>query len=194
MQRCVTAVGSTTFAAASSTSRSAPAARTGSRLPGRGVLSAEPVVEQPASAQGERREQRRPAGDAGFLRACAVYPPSRVSNATARPERRGAVASSASAATSSSPDLFPCRKSSSASCSSARLPGIGRVRQRLQPRLEQRGSPWSSSCCAHSRLARSRSSGSADESPATWSHSVAAPRRSPASALSAASRSRARVA
>ena len=51
----------------------------------------------------------------------------------------------------------------------------------------------SSWCCAHSRLARSRNSGSTELSAATWFHRAAAPARLPASASSAASCSRASV-
>ena len=75
------------------------------------------------------------------------------------------------------------------------MPGIVGRGQRLQSILQPRqGSALSIRCDAHNRLARSRSNGLADPSACTWSHNAAAPCRSPASAFSAAARSRASAA
>ncbi len=91
----------------------------------------------------------------------------------ARPSRRGHVWASRFSV-SRAASVLPWRRSSSACCLlGERVPGIVRRGQRLPaaPR-QRRGRRCRSGCSAHFRLARSRSSRSAEVSAATWFHSA----------------------
>ena len=143
------------------------------------------------------RHDAAAAGSAPRRRRPAAHPPTCASRAGAvRADPCGAVTSCASRfSVSRAASVWPCRRSSSACASPGqRVPGIVRRRERLQPGRERApGRRCRSGAAPIAGWPASRSSGSAERSPATWSHSAAAPAASPVSAFSAAARSRARV-
>ena len=166
-----TSGGSATFGTPSSTCSVRRPARIGSRLPGSGVLlGAEPVVPQAAAAERQRAQAARSAASAGCS---AAMPITRPAGSAGRSPGRGRHSApwcpAPGGAVSSWPDpSLPWRRSSSASCSSASAcQGLSGAASAFSRASSSAGSPLSIWCCAHSRLARSRSSGSAEESPAT---------------------------
>src|SRR5262249_44702684 len=147
----------------------------------RRLLGAEPVIEHAAATQGQRREHGGTPPNPRVPYCHADYPPRRLSRPLARSRTPlGAPRSSARRFNVVLAwSMLPRRMSSSASCSSARArQGLLATASPFSRDSSRAGSPPSIWCCAQSRLARPRSSGSAEVSPATLSQSAMAPGRS----------------
>ena len=193
-----TSGGSSTFGAPSSTCSVAPAGQDRLALAGqRRLLGAEPVVPQAAAAERQRREQRGPARQPRVPCHRRVTRPAGSAAPLARPRTPfGAVASCASSAQRrlglirlALPQVQQRKL-----LLGQRMPGIVRRGQRLQPRLDQRRvagvdlvlRPEQAGEIAQQRIGRGIAGDLVPQR--------GAPCRSPASAFSAASRRRARVA
>ena len=193
-----TSGGSSTFGTPSSTCSVRRPTRIGSRLPGSGVFlvpNQSSHRPQPPSASGASNAVRRVRR---VFRAIPITRPVVPAGQLARPRTPfGAVVSCRQAAQCRLRliRLALAQVQQRELLLGQRVPGIVRGRERLQPRLEQRQDRPRRSGAAPKAGSRGRAAADRPRRRLPrWSHRAAAPGRSPASAFSAASRSRASVA